>query len=171
MHRIAKFIFILSIFMIAAGFPVVAHAAPVVAPVHQEAAPVIPSLPDLFESLKNLGGLALFFSAAFNAAKSVGWMKDAQAPTANLIFNTLTLVTLVVLQLSGRADIVPVIDQSAGILATIITSVFALFYQLWVSRQGHEKVLAGLPVVGYSFSGRKAGAAAENQVLEITNIG
>jgi hypothetical protein len=33
----------------------------------------------------------------------------------------------------------------------------ALVYNLWLSRKGHEEVLAGLPILGTSFSKRHAG--------------
>jgi hypothetical protein len=166
MKHVFKFMFVLSFLVIAAGLPLVAvSAAGLPAPVHQETAPVLPSLPDLMESMKNLGGIALLFAAGFNTLKSVGWLKDNQAPTASLIFNTATLLGLVGLQIAGRADVVPVIDESAGTLATIITSVFALYYQLWVTRQGHTNVLAGLPVIGHSFSKRSAG---EGIVVEVS---
>lgn len=166
MHRTLKFLFVLSFLVIAAGMPLVAvSAAGTPAPVHQDAAPVLPSLPDLVESMKNLGGIALLFAAGFNTLKSIGWLKDNQAPTASLIFNTVALLGLVGLQVAGRTDVIPVIDESAGTLATIITSVFALYYQLWVTRQGHSSVLAGLPVIGYSFSKRTAG---EGIVVEVS---
>jgi hypothetical protein len=132
-----------------------AYAAPLSSPAAQEAVAVLPTLDEIVATMKNLGGFALFFAALFNAGKFAGWLQDDAAPKASLVFNSLTFIVLLVLQLSGRADLIPVIDKSAGIIAAIITSMFALYYQLWLTRKGHEDVLSGLPVIGFSYSAKK----------------
>jgi hypothetical protein len=158
MHRISKILFFVSLLVIVAGLPlIVAQAAPALpAPAVHEAAPV-PSLPELVQTLMSLGGVALFFAVVANAAKDFGWVKDGQAPKVSLVLNTLGLVGLIVLQLTGRTDLVPVIDQNAGLIANALTVMLSLTYQLWVSRKGHEEVLAGMPFIGASFSKRTAG--------------
>ncbi|MDD2920993.1 MAG: hypothetical protein PHQ36_01795 [Anaerolineales bacterium] len=170
MFRISKFLFVLSIFVIFISIPVAAvHAAPV----HpQDSAPVLPSLPELVQTAFSLGGVALFFTAIINAGKTVlvngnPIIPNNAAPSVSLVLNTFALVGLVALQLFGRADLIPIIDANAGTLATILTSVVSLVYQLYVSRTGHEKVLAGMPVIGTSFSKRGAG---EMVVAEINNV-
>jgi hypothetical protein len=141
----------------------VVHAAPVAAPVMQESAPDIFSIIKMLEELAKTGatltGFALFYAAFINAGKYAKpeWFPDASAPTYNLIFQSITLTLLVIFQVTGRTDLVPLFDKAAGLLATILGSVVALVYQLWVSRMGHNDVLAGTPVIGTSYSGRQAG--------------
>lgn len=168
MKKSSLFVAVVVIALVAifASAPTSANAAPAISQPAQESQPVLPSLPDVVETAKNLGGLALLFTAGINAAKKFGWMKDGSAPAVSLVFNTVTVVGLVVLQISGRADIVPVIDQNAGILATVLTSMLALMYNLWLSRKGHEEVLSGMPVIGTSFSNRYAGQS--EMIAEIT---
>lgn len=133
-----------------------AQAAPAFAHAAQEPAPV-PSLDDLFTTLKNLGGFALLVTALVNAGKKVGWVPDGSAPTASLVLNGLGLLSLIILQISGNFNLVPILDQNAGALANVLNAVLALVFQVYVSRKGHDSVLAGMPFIGKSFSGRKAG--------------
>ena len=153
----SKIVFLLSLLIILAGIPMFAVAAAGHgAPTLQESPP-LPSLDDLLVSLKNLGGVSLLFAALINAGKSFGWVKDDQAPTYSLGLNAAALVGLVVLQITGKADIVPILDMNAGVIATALTSVVALIYQLFLSRKAHEGVLSGMPVIGTSYTGRSAG--------------
>jgi len=168
MKNLFKFLFVLSFIFVLAAMPVItAHAAPqLFAPQMQSETP-LPSLPDLLDTLKNLGGLAALFAAIVNGLKYFNILQDGYAPSLTLIFNTASLIGLVALQVTGKADFVPVIDQSAGLLATVLTATLALIYQLWVGRKTHTEVLTGMPVIGKSYSNRKAG---ENVVLEVTNL-
>ena len=150
----SKLIFFVSMIVIFAAMPMIAvHAMPAgAAPPVQETQAA--DLPSVFETLKNLGGLALLFTAAINSLKKFGVVGDAQAPAFSLVFNTVALVGIVALQLTGKADVIPVIDAGAGTLATALTAVVALVYQLFVSRKAHDAVLKGLPVIGTSFSNK-----------------
>lgn len=123
------------------------------------------SLDDAMNSLKNSVGLALLLTAVQNIGKQFGWFKDGSAQKVSLVFNTLGLILFVSLQLSGRADLIPVIDAHAGLIANALVAVSLLVLQLFVSRKGHEEVLAGMPVVGKSFSNRHAG---EGALIEVT---
>jgi hypothetical protein len=127
----------------------------------------VPSLDDVLATLKNLGGVALLFAAIVNAGKQFGWIKDGQAPQVSLGLNLLAFVGLAVLQILGKGDLVPAVDANAGALAAVINSIIVLIFQLYVSRKVHDEVLAGLPVIGFSFSGRKAG---EGPAIEIQDI-
>lgn len=141
----------------------VAQAAPATVPVAQESTPdifgILGWMQELAKTATTLTGFALLYAAVINAGKVLKpeWFSDKSAPGYNLIFQVLSLITLVTLQLTGRADLVPVFDQSAGLLANAIGSVLALFYGFWAARKGHEEVLAGIPVIGQSYSGRLAG--------------
>lgn len=158
MKKVFNILFFVFLFIAIAGMPViVASAAPASGPVIQEAEAALPSLADLVRTLETLTGVGLFFAAVANALKTSGWLKDTQAPGASLVLNLFAIIVLVSLQLSGRADLIPIIDANAGVLASIVTGVISLYYQLYVSRKGHESVLAGMPVIGTSYSGRFAG--------------
>lgn len=162
MKKVSLFISITCFLIVFAFMPaIIVHAAPQFAPVFQDTVP--PSLEDLLVTLKNLGGVALLFTALINAGKQFGWITDGQAPAASLVLNAVALAGLVALQLTGKTSTVPAIDQNAGALATALNAVLALIFQLYVSRKGHEKVLAGMPLIGTSHSGREAG---EEVVIE-----
>lgn len=129
----------------------------------QEPAPVNP-LDDLLATLKNLGGFALLVTAVINASKQFGWITDGSAQKFSLLLNGAGLLGLIYLQFSGGFDLVPVLDKQAGAFAYALNAVLALVFQLYVSRKGHDTVLAGMPFFGKSFSGRKAG---ENTMLQL----
>lgn len=165
MKNLFKSLFIVCLFIILAAVPVIAaSAAPAVAPPAQEAQAELPNLADLVATLQTLTGVGLFFAAVTNALKTSGWLQDNQAPGASLVLNSFATIVLVSLQLTGRADLIPIIDVNAGILASVITGMISLYYQLYVSRKGHESVLAGMPVIGKSFSKRVAGDAVVTQI-------
>src|SRR6476620_640435 len=110
MKKLFKFVGVLSLIMVFAFAPViVAHAAPAAAHMFQEPAPV--TLPDLVKTLETLGGFAMLVAALVNAFKKFGWVSDGNAPSASLVLNSLGLVGLVALQLTGKFDSVPVIDS------------------------------------------------------------
>ena len=158
MKKFLRTLGILCLVFVFASLPMVAaHAAPALG-LASEPAPV-PTLGDLLTTLASLGGVALFFAAFINAGKKFfpNQFPDDSAPTYNLAFQTIGLVGLVALQIFGRMDLLPLIDQNAGILANILTGIVALAYQVYVARVGHEQALAGLPVIGTSHSGRQAG--------------
>ncbi len=158
MKKAFRLIGILCLVFVFASLPLVAAQAAPALGITAEPAPV-PSLGDLLTSLFSLGGVALFFASLINAGKKFvpQWFPDDSAPKYNLIFQTVALVGLVALQLAGRSDLVPIIDQNAGILANVLTGIVALAYQIFAARAGHEQALAGLPVIGTSHSGRMAG--------------
>ncbi len=157
-----KYFLLVLLFVFVLPFAAV-HAAPAPAPAMQESTPdifaIIAWLQELAKTGATLTGFALLFAAVINAGKLLKpeWFPDNAAPKYNLIFQVLTLITLVTLQVTGRSDLVPVFDQSAGLIANAIGSLLALAYGLWASRKGHEEVLAGIPVIGQSYSGRLAG--------------
>lgn len=139
------------------------HAAGAPAPVAQEQTPdifaILAQLEDLARTGGTLAGVALFFAAISNLGKRYlpDLFPDGSAPSWSLGFQVVTLITLVILQITGRADLVPVIDQNAGAIANVLNALLALGFQIYAARRGHEDVLAGLPGVGYSYSNRAAG--------------
>lgn len=163
-------LFCLLVVFLAVPF-VAAHAAPAHAVIAEVSAP--PSFWDFVKTFESLTGVALLFAAITNAGKQFfpQYFPDNSAPTYQLIFQTIGVVTLVGLQLSGNFNLVPILDENAGVIANILTMIVGLVYQLWIARKGHENVLAGLPVIGTSYSNRRAGEpfAAELTYTEATD--
>jgi hypothetical protein len=136
------------------------------APVVQETPPDIFAVINMIEAFAKtaatLTGFALLWAAVSNAGKFLtpSLFPDGSAPSWNLVFQIVTLITLVGLQLSGNSNLVPLIDAQAGAIANVITSILSLAYMLYGSRLGHENIFAGLPLIGTSYSGRLAGEGA-----------
>jgi hypothetical protein len=144
-------------------------AAPPPAPAVYQAETPAATLPpfdlsNILVTFSSLTGVAMFITALVNSLKALGWVKDGQASAWSAGLNLLALIGLIVLQVIGKISAVPAIDSQAGVLAGILTAMIGLVVQIWVSRKTHESVLAGLPVVGSSNSGRVAGD--QSYVLE-----
>jgi hypothetical protein len=164
-HKTFRFFFVLSVITTAlcmafltAGPVQASTAAPVAqitAPAPQEVA--FPDLTEILVTFASLSGVALFITAAVNALKAVGIVKDGTASAWSAGLNLFVLVGLIVLQVIGKSNLVPAIDKQAGVIANILTAMIALVVQIFISRKAHESALAGLPVVGTSNSGRVAG--------------
>jgi hypothetical protein len=105
----------------------------------------------------SLTGVAVLITALVNGLKLTGAVKDGDAPSWSAGLNLAALLLVIVLQVLGKANIVPAIDSQAGVIAGILTAMFGLVYQIFASRITHEKALAGLPVIGTTTSGRTAG--------------
>jgi hypothetical protein len=150
-------LFVLSFLVFPFAHVAAASGAPAI--VAQDSAPSVPALPDVVKTGETLTGFALLFAALINVGKAIKpeWFPNTSAPAWTLVTQTITTVVLVGLQLAGKSDLVPVIDQNAGVLAKVITGALFLAYQLFAARNLHEHVLAGLPIVGTSYSNRTAG--------------
>jgi hypothetical protein len=111
----------------------------------------------LFAVFTSLTGAAMLVASLVNAGKKFGIVKDGQAGAWTMILNLLAFGGLAWAQMTGRMEIVFQLDSKAGILANLLTVIVGYVYQLYVSRLTHQQVLAGLPLVGVSFSARKAG--------------
>jgi hypothetical protein len=148
---------IISLLVIALSLPTLAaHALPAFARV-QESAPADP-FGDLFTTFKTLTGVAALIAALVGVGKRIGIVQDGTAPAWSTGLNIVGLIALFVLQLFGKADMVPGLDTQAGSLANVITVILAFVYQLFASRVTYENALAGIPVIGHSHSGRLAGS-------------
>jgi len=165
MKRIPNILLVVFVLFAAFGFivPSVHAAVGSPAPVMQESVPdiftILAWLQDLAKTAATLTGIVLLGTAIQNAGKRYApdYFPNNSAPQWTLGIQTFSLVLLVYLQLSGNMNLVPVIDQQAGLIANIINMVLALGYQVYASRKVHQEVLAGLPVIGTSYSGRLAG--------------
>ncbi len=166
MKRFFKILAVLFLAIIFVGLPLAAaQAASPFVPL-QETAPN--PLDGLFATFATLTGVAMFVPALVSALKKIGLVKDGTADIWTMVLNILAFVALAVAQLTGYSDLVPVFDAQAGMLANVINVVIGYIYQLFASRMTYQHVLAGLPLIGKSFSGRKAG---EGVIAELTTIG
>lgn len=137
----------------------------------------VPTPEDLAASVRNLAGVAVLASLLLNLGKKYlpQLFPDGSAPGWNLGLNIIFMAVLAFLQLSGRAETIPVLDQNAGAFANALTIILGLVGQLFASRVAHQEVLAGLPVVGTSNSGYVAGQGAtivgvvEDDLDDLTN--
>lgn len=156
MNRIFKILAVLFLAIIFVGLPLAAaHAASPAARVMQETAPN--PLDSWFATFATLTGVAMFIPAIVNALKKIGLVKDGTSDIWTMSLNMLAFLALGVAQITGYSDLVPVFDEQAGMLANVINVVIGYVYQLFASRVTYQQVLAGLPLIGKSFSGRKAG--------------
>lgn len=151
-----------------------AFAAPVqAAPLAQEVEPIVDpnALLLTFLSLTGVAGLG---AALANLAKKIKLpngnplLPDGKAPTFSLWYNLIGYAALVILQTSGKADLIPIIDVNADLAAKVVFAVCALLGQLYVSRKAHDDVLAGMPVIGTSHSNKNAGGGV---VVDVTHFG
>ncbi len=144
---------VLLVLLVAVCIPLtVAHAAPV----GQETTPVTP-LSDLLTTFQSLTGVAMLIAGIVNALKQFGVVKDGQAGTWSSGLNLGALVVLFSAQILGYGSYIPSVNEQAGGLAAVFSVLFAYIYQLYAARKTHDVVLAGLPVIGKTFSSRAAG--------------
>jgi len=166
LHRLFVSLFVLAILVIAASVPVlVAHAAPGFQELPPApAAPSAVDFADLVGTLTSLAGVAALIAVAVNLLKQIGIVKDGQAGSWSAGLNLAALIGLFAAQVAGYSNLIPVIDEQAGALAVVLSTVAAYVFQVFISRKAHDSALAGLPAVGASYSGRLAG---ETYVTEV----
>ncbi len=158
MKTISRFTLILIITLALLVIPAVAHASSL----HPQEVPPPSDLGNLETTLKSLAGVAALIAAIVNAGKSAGWIRDGQSGQWSAGLNLLALVGLFAAQMTGYTNLIPSIDSGAGQVAVILSAVIALGFQIFTSRIVHNNVLAGLPVVGKSHSGRQAGESVSS---------
>jgi hypothetical protein len=168
MKKIFTSLFVLSLIVIAFAAPTLVSAISA-GPAHISAPStvsqpevisldvVLPDFLDLARTVKTLTGFALLGAAILNVCKDRGWIKDNEAPGFSLIFQSVIFLALLTAQLFGKMELIPTIDQQAGFLAAVINSILAMAYQIYAARLAHTELLAGMPVIGTSYSGRLAG--------------
>ena len=114
------------------------------------------SLNDLLGQYVLLTGVAAFVPALINFGKFIGLVKDGTSDQWSAGLNLVGFV------LFGGAKIfgldVSHYDAILGSVAPIILAILGLFLQFGVSGVIHRQSLAGLPVIGksYSLAGTKA---------------
>jgi len=150
--KVKNFLIVIVILVLAFGLPVMAVTSSAQA---GDMAPV--SMDSLLNSLKNLTGVAMLIAVIVNIFKALGVVKDGQAGTWSAGLNILVLLLLFIAQITGYAHLVPAFDEQANQFSQVITAIFAFVYQLFVSRKTHDSVLAGIPLIGMSYSGKVPG--------------
>jgi hypothetical protein len=100
----------------------------------------------------SLAGAGALITCIVNICKTVGWVKDGQAPVYVVGFNLVGLVALFVVGVI-RPDVnIQGLDTQAGQIAGILMLVFGFIWQNFASKFSHDKVLKGTPVIGASFT-------------------
>lgn len=152
-HRLSGLAILCSIFVLFIT-PSLVLAAPAMHHSIQEVPPDAYSIEAILLTLRNMGGFASLMAVLVNAGKLYypKLFPDGSAPKWSLALNVFGAVLIVVLQLTGSADLIPVIDARSGLLAGFLTSVLVVVYQLITSKVVHDGVLAGLPVIGKSYT-------------------
>jgi len=114
----------------------------------------------LISTFLALAGVGSLIAVLVNIGKTVGLVKDGQAPTWSAALNLAGLIALFVLQLLGKSDLVPALDNQAGALASVLTALFAFIWQLIVSLKAHG-ALKGTRIIGKSFSAERDSTPSE----------
>lgn len=105
-----------------------------------------------------LAGAGALIALVVNVGKTLGVIKDGQAPTASLVLNLAGVAALIALQVFQPGADVAALDGVAGQIASAGVTLFGLFVQLYGSKLGHG-VVAGVPVLGKSHSLDNTGSA------------
>jgi len=105
-------------------------------------------------------------AALVNIGKSFGFVQDGTAPVWSAVLNIVALIALFAAQISGYANLVPVFDAQAGEFSNMLNVVVAFLVQFMASRKSYESALAGLPVIGKSYSLRLAGESIQTVDIE-----
>jgi hypothetical protein len=135
-----------------------------------QAAETLPpfDLTTVLVTFASLSGTAVFIAAVVNLLKMFGAVKDDTAASWSAGLNLAALITVIVLQILGKIDVVPALDSQAGVIANVLTAIGGLVWQIFLSRTTHVQVLAGLPGVGTSNSNRVAGESHYEILSETT---
>lgn len=110
------------------------------------------SVESLLAAFLALGGVGALIAALVNIAKTVGWVKDGQAPAVATGLNLLGMILLFVVGIVAPDFDVEGANQFAAQLANVLVVVFGFAWQLISSRITHEKALKGAPLVGKSYA-------------------
>lgn len=110
-------------------------------------------LQSLFGQLMALGGFAALIAVVINVGKTFGWIKDGQAGTWSAGLNLAGLIGLLVAGIVAPEFDITGLDGNMAQVAEILSLIFALIVQIWVSKGTHSVFSSGgVPVIGKSFS-------------------
>lgn len=98
-----------------------------------------------------MAGVAALLAIVINILKTVGIVKDGEAPVWNVALNIVGLAALFGLKIF-RPDIeLEGLDQQAAALANTMTVVFTYLTQIGVTKLAHN-IVKGVPVLGKTFN-------------------
>ncbi|MEW6649315.1 MAG: hypothetical protein AB1453_03895 [Chloroflexota bacterium] len=129
-------------------------AAMLVTPVMaQSGEPPVPEqdVNQLLVSFLSLAGVGALISALVNVGKTIGWVKDGQAPVVVTGLNLVGMVALFALRLVRPDFDIGAADDLAQGIAQVLTVVLGFVIQLGSSRLTHAAV-KNVPIVGKSYS-------------------
>lgn len=132
----------------------------------------ISNIGDLMGVFGALGGVGALIAALVNVLKTVGVVKDGQAPTVSTGLNLAGMVLLFAVGVIKPDFDLAGADKFAGDLAFVLVTVVGFVWQLIASRLTHEQALKGIGVIGKSFSGDKlqAAEAARNRAYQFEMV-
>jgi len=109
------------------------------------------NLGELMALFGTLGGVGALIAALINVLKTIGVVKDGQAPAVSTGLNLLGLILLFVIGVIKPDFDLAGADRFAGELAGLLITVFGFIWQLVVARMTHDK-LRGIGVIGKSYT-------------------
>lgn len=107
---------------------------------------------ELVALLVSLGGVGAVVAMLINVGKSVGFVKDGQAPAWRTGLNILGLAVLFLVKIFKPDFDVAGFDAQAAQFAAVASTVVAYLVEIGASELAH-KYLKGVPLIGKSFSG------------------
>ncbi len=115
----------------------------------------------------SLAGTGALITCLVNILKTVGLVKDGQAPSYVIGLNLLGLIVLFVVGVIKPDVNIQGLDQDAAQIASILILVFGFVWQLVSSKFTHDKVLKGTPVIGASYTYQAEAARIKSFAQEI----
>ena len=109
---------------------------------------------DLVTQYGALAGVAGFVAMLVNVLKTIGIVKDGQAPAYSLGLNLAGFVAFALIGVFRPTADIGAVDSVASQISNIALLVLGLFVQLTTSKATHEAT-KGAPVVGKSFAREK----------------
>ena len=100
----------------------------------------------------SLAGIGALIACLVNIGKTIGFIKDGEAPQYVILLNLLGMLVLFVIGLVKPAFNFQGLDAQAAQVATILMILFGLFWQIYSSKIVHDHILKGAPLIGTSFT-------------------
>jgi len=98
-----------------------------------------------------LAGFAAIITLLINVLKTIGIVKDGQAPAWSAGLNLLGMAVLLAMQVYTPGISLQALDSKAAALAGVGAVIFGYIIQL-ASAKGMQELIKGIPWIGKSFS-------------------
>lgn len=107
---------------------------------------------DLVVKFGTLTGCGSLIAVIVNVLKLPGWVKDGDAPKVSIGLNIVGLALLFAVGVFRPQADVAGLDEMAGTVATILSMLAGLIWQVASGRLTHIFALKGAPGIGKSYS-------------------